>query len=200
MQIEPMRIGITTRVTQANTYEEERDSLAHDWSRFLNTALPTAAWLALPNIGRNHILTYCTNWGINRLILSGGDDIGTSTIRDETETTLLTWAAEMHIPVLGICRGMQLMGIKSGSTLKPVTNHVTTEHQLHGKIAGKANSFHTFSLSVCPDNYNITARSEDGEIEAIRHQHLPWEGWMWHPERECIFQERDIHNIVKLFT
>ena len=28
------------------------------------------------------------------------------------------------------------------------------------------------------------AKSDDGNIEAIRHRELPWEAWMWHPERE----------------
>ena len=34
-----------------------------------------------------------------------------------------------------------------------------------------------------PD-FNIIAKSSDGEIEGIKHSSLPWEGWMWHPERD----------------
>jgi putative glutamine amidotransferase len=33
--------------------------------------------------------------------------------------------------------------------------------------------------------------SQDGEIEAIEHTTLPWQGWMWHPEREAEFAASD---------
>lgn len=199
MQTKQVRIGITTRVMQTTKHNEFRDCLAHDWSRFLMTALPNAAWLLLPNLGEKHIVDYCERWGINRLILTGGDDIGTFNIRDETELKLLNWANTTRIQVLGICRGMQLMGLNAGATLKSVDAHVCTQHNLSGKIAGKANSFHNYALSSCPAGFEVTAYSEDGEIEAIRHASLPWEGWMWHPEREATIQERDIKNLEILF-
>ena len=62
------------------------------------------------------------------------------------------------------------------------------------------NSFHNFALSRCSENYRILAKSEDGVIEAIRHKSLPWEGWMWHPERETTFNYEDINRIKDLFN
>ena len=47
----------------------------------------------------------------------------------------------------------------------------------------EVNSFHDWGLDNCPPNFEIMARTNDGVIEAIKHKVLPWEGWMWHPER-----------------
>jgi putative glutamine amidotransferase len=76
---------------------------------------------------------------------------------------------------------------------------VRTRHRLSGEITGEANSYHGFSLASCPEGFEVLAQSEDGEIEAIRHQSLPWEGWMWHPEREALFSARDVQRIKALF-
>ena len=133
-------------------------------------------------------------------ILSGGNDIGQSPERDETELALLTHAQERQLPVLGICRGMQMMAHWAGTSLRAVSGHVRTRHQLTGTISCEVNSYHGYSLSACPDAFEVLARSEDGEIEAIRHCSLPWEGWMWHPEREDRFLADDIYRIKALFS
>ena len=52
----------------------------------------------------------------------------------------------------------------------------------------------------CPNDYHVLARSEDGEIEAIHHDKYPWEGWMWHPEREENFDERDLKKLINCLT
>ena len=195
-----LRIGVTMRILEARGYYEPRDALAHDWSSFLRVALSNAAWLPLPNLGANSIRVYCEKWGINRLILTGGNDIGVSPIRDETEQDLLSWARENAVPVLGICRGMQVMAMWVGAELKPVAGHVRTRHQLAGEITGEVNSYHNDALAECPPGFTVLARSEDDEIEAIRHESLPWEGWMWHPEREENFHSRDIERLRALFA
>ncbi len=60
------------------------------------------------------------------------------------------------------------------------------------------NSYHVYSLRACPDEYAVLACSVDGEIEAIRHRILPWEGWMWHPEREQPFASDDVERLRAL--
>ena len=45
---------------------------------------------------------------------------------------------------------------------------------------------------------DLLAQSEDGNIEAMIHKELPWEGWMWHPEREEIFTKIDHERFVTL--
>lgn len=125
---------------------------------------------------------------INGIILSGGNNIGDIKERDITETYLLKYAETNEIPVLGICRGMQMLAVYDGAKLKKVPNHTNVIHALitfsDTNFPSSVNSYHDFSIANCPDSYKITATSLDNEIEAISHRHLPWEGWMWHPERD----------------
>ena len=93
-----------------------------------------------------------------------------------------------------------MMATLSGSSLKRVNGHIRTRHILQGGvISGEANSYHDMSIDSCPRGYHVLARSEDGEIEAIGHDEYPWEGWMWHPEREIEFKKDDILQVTKIF-
>lgn len=138
------------------------------------------------------------------IILSGGNDIGEFPERDLTERLLLSWAQEHRIPVLGVCRGMQLMAVWAGADLTNVPGHVGTRHVLaisDGSIANwpkSVNSFHNWAITDCPAHFRVTARAEDGVIEAFAHMTLPWEGWMWHPEREEKFATEDTERIKRL--
>ena len=133
------------------------------------------------------------------IMLSGGNDIGQCPARDLTESRLLEHARARHLPLVGICRGMQMLAHGFGVSLKPVTGHVRTRHQLSGQIAAEVISYHTLALADCPPGFEVLARSEDGEIEAIRHLQLPWQGWMWHPEREIDFAAHDLQRLQQLF-
>ena len=92
-----------------------------------------------------------------------------------------------------------MMAVWSGGQLKPVDRHVNTRHALIGKITGETNSFHKFGLADCPQDFEVLATTEDGNLEAIRHSILPWEGWMWHPEREAKLADRDLKRLRALF-
>ncbi len=135
----------------------------------------------------------------NVILLSGGNNVGDCKPRDATETGLCEFAELNRLPVLGICRGMQMMGVLDGGTMTSVEGHVLSQHKLSGEIVGTVNSYHDYSLAECPKSYRPLAFSEDGELEAMRHCQLPWEGWMWHPEREDEFQARDIDRMRELF-
>lgn len=138
------------------------------------------------------------------IVLSGGNDIGECKERDTTERHLLDYALTHNLPVLGICRGMQMMGLLAGADLVKVEGHVRTRHVLQKTLSEEnlpeeVNSFHEWSLSNCPPGFQVIARSEHGEIEAIRHLHRPWLGLMWHPERESSLNEQDLKIIKTLF-
>ena len=133
-------------------------------------------------------------------LLSGGNDIGHSQGRDLIEHWLLDYATIKSLPVLGVCRGMQIMAHRAGIELKSIKKHVRTRHLVSGEIKGEVNSYHSLSIASCSHDFRVLAKSVDGCIEAIRHQHLPWEGWMWHPEREKKFSARDTQRIQELFS
>ena len=133
------------------------------------------------------------------IVLSGGNDLGQASHRDRTEDALLNYAQQHRVPLLGICRGMQMMGVWSHTELKPVDGHVASRHALTGEIASSVNSYHNYSLGACPAGFRVLAQSEDGEIEAVQHLTLPWEGWMWHPEREEAFSAQDFLRLRSLF-
>jgi putative glutamine amidotransferase len=134
------------------------------------------------------------------VLLSGGGDPGHQPARDATESRLLDHALAHGLPVLGLCRGMQVLGLRARAQLRTADGHVGTRHRLVGLLHGDVNSYHRMVLATCPDGYEVLARSGDGEIEAIRHDTLPWEGWMWHPEREPVFRTTDVERMRTLFN
>ena len=48
--------------------------------------------------------------------------------------------------------------------------------------------------------FEILAKSIDGNIEAMSHKKLPWEAWMWHPERDKEFNIYCINRVKQLFN
>jgi len=139
------------------------------------------------------------------VLLSGGNDIGEFPERDATEFCLLDWAEAEVKPVLGICRGLQMMAVRAGVKLERKDGHVRTRHTLEvvddtESWPETVNSFHNWCLTSCPTKFEALASLTDGTIEAIRHLSLPWEGWMWHPEREQGYSAQDTKRMQRLFN
>jgi gamma-glutamyl-gamma-aminobutyrate hydrolase PuuD len=193
------RIGLTMRQVEAPGYVEPRDAMAQDWAGFMAAALPDTPWMPLPNLGADQIVPYCVQWGINALVLTGGDDPGATPLREQTERALLDWAQAQQHPVIGICRGMQMMGIWAGGTLGTVAGHVATRHTVSTR-EGTVNSYHAGVLTTPVPGFHPTAMAEDGTVEAMVADAAPMSAVMWHPEREPTPDDQDIALFREVFS
>ena len=108
-----MLVALSMRVTEAENYIERRDSISHDWIERLDSWNYTA--VPVPNGGDPVALLKELKPGL--LILTGGDDLGLFPERDASEKKLLGVAMESGTPVLGVCRGLQLINQLSEATL-----------------------------------------------------------------------------------
>jgi len=95
-----------------------------------------------------------------------------------------------------------MMGVHAGGTLVQVDGHVRTRHLLsHTEDwPGEVNSYHNWSFFQAPPGYAILAQAADGAIEAMRLRTMPWEAWMWHPERDAPFHLSDIERWRRLMN
>lgn len=188
-------LGITMRVMRhayASGAVEERDALARDWPRFLQTAFPREGVLYLPNVGAE-ITEFAARAGLSALIFSGGEDWGLNPARDATEAALLAWAREARLPVFGVCRGAQVINLLMGGHLAACEGHVAVRHPVElarpvaGSVAHEVNSFHAGAIppeGVAP-GLEALAHAPDGTVEAFASPNGRIIGVMWHPEREA---------------
>lgn len=156
------------------------------------------------------------------LILTGGPDIcpgfygqestpGIRDIdynRDVVEIALVQKALAMGLPVLGICRGVQLINVALGGTLHQDVSRVFPEvlehvqrapkkvntHQVHISENTKlisilddpsvwVNSHHHQAVAEPAPELTVSARAKDGVIEAVENSDHPFfVGVQWHPE------------------
>ena len=200
-------VAVSQRVDVVGEHQERRDALDQNVIRFLFAcgfiAVPVPN---LPHVGPydDFVKDYCENF-INHIkphaiFLSGGANPGRIPERDKTEFAMINYAEQKKLPLLAICRGMQMLAYRAGTDITPVVGHVGTRHRIKGEIRGVVNSYHNYCVSDCPENYRVIATSVENSIEALKHRDLPWEGWMWHPERELSFADRDIERCRLLFN
>ena len=176
--------------------------------------------MELPQIGAEltYLLEQCDG-----LLLTGGDDIEPAlygetllndTIelapeRDKMEAQLCAMAKERHLPILGICRGMQFMNVYFGGSLyqdipsqydtKVAHRMASPDHRtchdcileenspLYTAVGEKViavNSHHHQAVKDLAPGFQIAGRCSDGIIEAIWNpeETFCW-GVQWHPER-----------------
>lgn len=191
------RIAISQRVEPCPDRAEVRDALDQRLVEWVWAAggIPLLVPNALPPAGLSVWLAEMRPQGV---VLSGGNDIGQRPERDATEFALLDYARHQTLPLLGICRGMQMLGHWAGVGLCQVEGHLASRHLLQGAITQEVNSYHAWVLERCPDGFVALAHGPDGCLEAMVHEHLPWQGWMWHPEREPIFAPADVQRWKEL--
>ncbi|MGH8661183.1 MAG: gamma-glutamyl-gamma-aminobutyrate hydrolase family protein [Burkholderiales bacterium] len=206
------RLGVTMRQAPAQGYRELRDALARDWHAFLAAALPEVAWTPIPNVGAA-ARRFADSWGLDGLVLTGGEDVGKVAARDRTEAELLDRFLKRRQPVLGVCRGLQFMQRHFGGPLAriPGDAHVARRHpvELIGRsipVTGRrgslsVNSYH--GIGIRQDDlaapFRAFAISADGFVEGAVVPGAAIVGVMWHPERERPFKSFDRALVRWLF-
>ncbi|MBS4406976.1 gamma-glutamyl-CDP-amidate hydrolase [Campylobacter vulpis] len=189
-----MFIGVSQRLLLNESYYELREALALEWGEFFRANLQ--GFLPLPLSYELDFKAYAPH--LKGVILSGGNDLNSlnpnelSLKRDVYEAKIISYCFKKEFPLLGICRGAQMIAQHFNSTLKPCQNHIGT-HQITTKRGEfEVNSFHNFCIESLGQNLKSLAVSKDGSIEAFKHKKKPIYGIMWHIERERGLSENAI--------
>lgn len=226
-----MRIGVT-----ANAMHPDPERALFKGKRLLYVEQSMMRWLAdagaIPTMistpydaAKSARITRAQLEDFDGLLLHGGADLSPETYneqplepqwggdlwRDEHELLALRLAIEMRLPVLGICRGAQLINVYFGGSLYQdlTTQHAGSLvhrdwhqyddlhhdvefapegllHKLFGVSHGIVNSVHHQGIKELGEHLVVEARCpHDGVVEAIRvtHPKAPWIlGVQWHPE------------------
>jgi N5-(cytidine 5'-diphosphoramidyl)-L-glutamine hydrolase len=196
-----MRILVSQRRDPVPGRSETRDALDVRWASLLwglgMLPIPISSGIADTD-------AYVRSLEPDGVLLSGGNNITESPERDAIESALLRYSMASGTPVLGVCRGMQMINVFLGGTLAQVEGHIAVRHRLFGPEQDgtrEVNSYHHQGVvreTIAP-GLEILAWSEDQSIESVRHRSLPWVGIMWHPEREAVLDPRDQALLRKHF-
>ncbi|RUX26304.1 gamma-glutamyl-gamma-aminobutyrate hydrolase family protein [Mesorhizobium sp. M2A.F.Ca.ET.042.01.1.1] len=161
---------------------------------------------------------------LSGVILSGGGDFPTELYgaaphpavqrmipeRDAFEFALARAAYARPMPILGICRGMQMLNVIAGGTIYPhtldslpdVVDHrdgTPLDQTVHGiriepnthlsrligdqELSFRVNSLHHQAVDLLAPGFVVSARADDGVVEAIEATDQPFVvGVQWHPE------------------
>lgn len=189
-------VAITQRLMDCS-HGEVRLALDVRWAGFLAACdlvavpLPLDPGLAVRTLRRT---------GCSGLVLTGGDSLGDWPARDELERQLLRFATDNTLPVVAVCRGMQLLLHAFGAELHRVEGHTATTHELSGVHGGRVvNSYHDWSALRAPPEFEVTAR-HGPVVESVRHRAAPLTGIMWHPEREPVAEPADVALFEEALT
>lgn len=159
---------------------KQLDYFENDMARFLFTSetLP----ILIPQLDTNHLKTYIDH--VDALVLQGGSDVSPSSYgekgiennrwpgdvkRDDYELKLIELALKKKIPILGICRGMQILNVFFGGSLYQDLSLQTNTSVEHRNAQKYDKVFHEIINS--PDSYIYKAyEHETMLVNSVHHQ------------------------------
>ena len=195
--MEPI-IGIITRTSislenhkTSIIYSEIEDAIIN------NGAIPIGITL---NDNYKKLINLCDG-----IIFQGGDDF------EIYDFATLKYIYDIDKPVLGMCLGMQLMGLLFNGNMIDINNHKKTLNYSHEvKIKRNSKLYNIFKTDVIKVNsrhksvikntkLNISGISQDGYIEAIEDTSKKFFiGVQWHPESMLKYDDKQ-NNLFKQF-
>ncbi|CAN0158723.1 unnamed protein product [Chrysoparadoxa australica] len=190
-------------------------------------------WLAGARVVRRTARSDVDLDRMDGVIIGGGDDISPELYggalemtarldpdRDRMEHDIAVQALADGIPVLGICRGAQMLNIAAGGTLhqdawslypdaQPIKTilpkrEICVEQgsQLAARLGAKpmkVNALHTQAVNLLGENFRVAARDTNGMVQAIERCRDPFAlGVQWHPEH--LFYARRQRAIFRVLS
>jgi gamma-glutamyl-gamma-aminobutyrate hydrolase PuuD len=204
-------LGITQRVEVVANYGERRDCLDQRWWDVAYSLgfIP----IPLPNMPCERIENFLYKLDISAILLSGGNSLtflddqasDVAPERDQFESGLIEWAINFNVPLLGVCRGMQVINHFLKGELKLMHDHTAVRHvvtfsgELSSEASREVNSYHNWGIQNIGLGKGLQplAQANDGTIEVFQHDSKRVAGMMWHPERESPLHPDDIRLMKK---
>jgi putative glutamine amidotransferase len=168
-----------------------------------STSMWVFYWLALQLAGLSPVRLTSANAHVhdldtfNGFVIGGGDNIGAGIYqgdltldvkidpdRDLLELAILKAAEERRLPVLGVCRGAQIVNVHRGGSLHQDI-HSAYENSIIRKTRFRANSLHRQSVDRLGKGLRVSAHDRYGIIQAVECEDLDGRfllGVQWHPE------------------
>ena len=184
-------------------YSTYIDFIDHYWINYFK--FKKISFYSIPNIS-----TYKYNFSknfIKLIILPGGNDLYSknkmSKTRLKVEFELIKYGLKNDIPILGICRGMQVINLFFKGKQKKIIGHMKSKHQIFfkkkffTKTKMSVNSFHNFCIPIknMSRKFSVIALDQDNNVEIFKHKKKKIYGFMWHPERNRNYKE--LNMIIK---